>query len=200
MHRTRIVSFLRPLTLAVALTALPTTALAGASTASDLSYTYVRLSAFKGEADAIDIDGFATDASVAISEQFYLTAGYAETKAESTYDYADVDLVGFGIGFHAPIDNSIDFIAEFEYADAKTNNGWNSVSDSAYGLNFGFRGMDTGALEWRMGLQIVDISSKASTSGYIGADYFVTDTISLGLDYEKSKDSDAISVNARYNF
>ena len=59
MHRTRIVSFLQPLTLTVALTALPTAALAGASTASDLSYTYVRVGYGKGEVEDVDTDNYA---------------------------------------------------------------------------------------------------------------------------------------------
>ena len=59
MHRTRIVSFLQPLTLAVALIALPIAALAGASTASDLSYTCVRVGYGKGEVEDVDTDNYA---------------------------------------------------------------------------------------------------------------------------------------------
>ena len=224
MHRTRIVLFLQPLTLAVALTALPTAALAGASntdsmhlnalyghgtsTASDLSYTYLRVEYGKGEVEDVDTDNYDLTASLAVADYVYLNASYGHTEIDVELESANVDaqVLELGVGVYLPVSDSADIIAEIAYLDAKysIDNRDQMVgisgSESGYGLTLGVRAMASEQLELGIAMQYADIGDESATGWTISADYFVSEALSLGVGFAKSSDSDAISVNARYNF
>ena len=198
MHRTRIVSFLQPLTLAVALTALPTAALAGASTASDLSYTYVRVGYGKGEVEDVDTDNYDLTASLAVADYMYLNASYGHTEIN-----VDAQVLELGVGVNLPISDSADVIAEIAYLDAKysIDNRVQGVdisgSESGYGLTLGVHAMAGESLELQVGARYIDIDGHTEATGYIAADYFISDKLSRGVGYEKS---DTALFNARYHF
>ena len=208
MHRTRIVSFLQPLTLAVALTALPTAALAGASTASDLSYTYVRVEYGKGEVEDVDTDNYDLTASLAVAGYMYLNASYAHTEINVELESANVDaqVLELGVGVNLPISDSADVIAEIAYLDAKysIDNRVQGVgisgSESGYGLTLGVRAIASEQLQLGIAVQSADMGDESETGWTISADYFVSEALSPGVGFAKSSDSDAISVNARYSF
>ena len=121
MNTTRIVSFVQPITLAVALTALPAVALADESTASDLSYTYLRVGYGQGEVEDIDTDNYDLSASLAVTDYMYLNASYGHTEFDVELESANADSQGLelGVGFNLPISNSADVIAEIAYLDVK---------------------------------------------------------------------------------
>ena len=209
MNMTRIVSLIRPLPLAMALTVLPTAVLADESTYSDLSYSYLQVTYGNGEVDDIDSDIWNIGVSLAVVDQIYLTAFYQDTDFDTEDNYSSFEqkAFGFGVGLRMPIAASADFIAEATYLNGKTSidHGYgrfhNSESDNGYGLTLGMRAMASEKIEIGLGIQYVDIFDGNETVWTMGADYFISKDMSLGLHYLKGTgDINAVSLNARYNF
>ena len=106
-----------------------------------------------------------------------------------------------------PIAASADFIAEATYLNGTTSidQGYgrfhNSESENGYGLTLGLRAMASEEIEIGLGIQHVDIFDGDETVWTMGADYFVSKDVSLGLYYLKGTgDINTVSLNARYNF
>ena len=89
MNTTRIVSLVRPLTLAMAFTVLSTAVLAAESTSSDLSCSYLQVTYGNGEHDDIDI--WHIGVSLALVDQIYLTAFYQDTDFDTEDDYSSFE-------------------------------------------------------------------------------------------------------------
>ena len=219
MNAARIASLASMLSLALSLHVFSVAAVA--DTHRDLSYTYIRLNGSAGEIDHRDSDGFGVAASFAISDEFYLTAAHTET--DINLYYADVTSARqrLGLGFHKVLSATTDFIAEAAYTNArltvdrkqtedgstgdhalalgKLESGKNG-RDHGYELTLGGRSMAGESLALQVGARYIEIDGHTETTGYIAADYFVSEKISLGVGYEKSENSDAALLNARYHF
>ena len=164
--------------------------------------------------------GLGVAASWAFSDEFYLTA--AHTKADIDLYYADVTSARqrLGVGFHKLLGATTDFIAEAAYTNAKltvdgkqTENGsggghplaldelraGSNGRDHGYELTLGVRAMASESLELQVGARYIEVDGHTETTGYIAADYFISEKISLGVGYEKSDNSDAGLFNARYH-
>lgn len=219
MNAARIASLASILSLALSLHVFSVAAIA--DTHRDLSYTYIRLHGSSGEIDHRDSDGLGVAASWAFSDEFYLTA--AHTKADIDLYYADVTSARqrLGVGFHKMLGTTTDFIAEAAYTNAKltvdgkqTENGsggghplaldeleaGSNGRDHGYELTLGVRAMASESLELQVGARYIEIDGHTEKTGYIAADYFISEKISLGVGYEKSDNSDAGLFNARYHF
>lgn len=192
-----------------------------ADTQRELSYTYIRLNGSTGEIDHRDSDGFGVAASFAFSDDLYLTAGHTKTDIDLYFANVDSERQRLGVGFHAELGNRTDFITEVVYTNAKLtfdqkhtedNSGGDRASalgereedtsgrEHGYELTLGVRTMAGESLELQVGARYIDIDGHTETTGYLAADYFISDKLSLGVGYEKSDNSDAALINARYHF
>ena len=209
MNTTRIVSLVRPLTLAMAFTVLSSAVLAAESSSSDLSYSYLQVTYGNGEVDDIDSDIWNIGVSLAVVDQIYLTAFYQDTDFDTEDNYSSFEqkAFGFGVGLRMPIAASADFIAEATYLNGTTSidQGYgrfhNSESDNGYALTLGLRAMASEKIEIGLGIQYVDIFDGNEKVLTMGADYFVSKDVSLGLHYlQGASDINTLSLNARYIF
>ena len=219
MNAARIASLASMLCLTLSLHVFSVAAVA--DTHRDLSYTYIRLNGSTGEIDHRDSDGFGVAASFAFSDEFYLTAAHTKTDIDLYSANVDSERQRLGVGFHAELGNRTDFVTEVVYTNAKLTfdqkqTDGNSDDDFAsalgnleagrngrdhgYELTLGVRAMASESLELQVGARYIDIDGHTETTGYIAADYFVTEKISLGIGYEKSDNSDEALFNARYHF
>ena len=135
----------------------------------------------------------------------YLNASHGHTEINVELESANVDaqVLELGVGVNLPISDSADVIAEIAYLDAKylIDNRVQGVdisgSKSGYGLTLGVHAMAGESLDLQVGARYIDIDGHTEATGYIAADYFISDKLSRGVGYEKS---DTALFNARYHF
>lgn len=106
----------KQLALALALAALPLTALA-----AEPNYTYVEAGWARLNVDAdgigdVDFDGFQVRGSVEAGKDFHFFGSYGSTTNDDAGIDVDVDELQLGVGYHYPLGNgSTDLIAEVGY-------------------------------------------------------------------------------------
>ncbi len=219
MNAARIASLASMLSLALSLQFF--SAAAVADTHRDLSYTYIRVNGSTGEIDHRDSDSFGVAASFAFSDELYLTAAHTKTDIDLYSANVDSERQRLGVGFHTELGNRTDFITEVVYTNAKLTFDQKLTEDNSdgdpasaiaereedtsgrehgYELTLGVRAMAGESLELQVGARYIEIDGHTETTGYIAADYFISDKLSLGVGYEKSENSDAALFNARYHF
>ena len=111
------------------------------------------LSAFSGE--TTNGDGFGIAGSFALNDQWHLFGDYSTADLDFG---VDLDQLKLGGGFHSPLSNNVDFVAEFSYVRIDASSGGFSVDDDGFGLSIGARGMAADrlgeALERQAGLGV----------------------------------------------
>lgn len=130
-----------PVNLLAALTMLPAASMA----AESISYSYIEaayvvqdMDMYEDEGvfdnvldDVDDGDGFKIEASFAFSNNMFLFGNYAQTQADFTFvndagavipQDQDVKTLELGLGFFAPINNDMDFVARAAYQDVDLDN------------------------------------------------------------------------------
>jgi Outer membrane protein beta-barrel domain len=144
----------------------------------------------------VDFDNFSDDANVgaiggslAMADNLYLVAAYSYGKIDDSGIDVELDNADAGIGFHFPLNDRVDFIAEAAYAWAKVDvEHFGSADDDGYMLRAGVRAMLTPEFELNGGGTYVDISGDDATAGYVGVvynftpEFAVTGNISVGDD------------------
>ena len=65
-----------------------------------------------------------------------------------------------------------------------------SGREHGYELTLGVRAMAGESLELQVGARYIDIDGHTEATGYIAADYFISDKLSRGVGYEKSENSE----------
>lgn len=130
-----------PVNLIAAFTMLPAAAMA----AESISYSYIEaayvvqdMDMYEDEGvfdnvldDVDDGDGFKIEGSFAFSNNMFLFGNYAQTQADFTFvndtgavipQDQDVKTLELGLGFFAPINNNMDFVARGAYKDVDLDN------------------------------------------------------------------------------
>jgi opacity protein-like surface antigen len=154
-------------------------------------YTDVAGSAGGGHADELSIGG-----SAAFGENLF---GFGHV---STWDYSGfkATYLALGVGFHAGISDSVDFVTglSFELADPEGGG-----SDTGFGLSAGLRGMATENLELSGEVEYTDFGGGADGMTFsVGGRYYFTETFAAGLDVsmDDEGDSTTIGLSLRYAF
>ncbi len=182
--------------------------------ASELSYTYVEVKYVDGKIGDVDADGFRLTGSVALGDTFFLAGGYQDvgggfqdSELDLTLDL-DVSLLRLGVGAHGPITDSIDWVAQLDYANVDIKESLDGETDSSdgngYMLDVGLRGLMGEAAEYSIAIIHSDgFSGGASATGFrVGGRYHVGETkLSVGLDYVKyGSGFDQLELGLRYQF
>ena len=169
--------------------------------ADDFNYNFIQGSYGQIEFDdiGVDGDGFGIGGSVAVSDRFHLFGGY--TTADMDFG-VDLNQAEAGVGFNAPISETVDLIASLAYVSAEVEApGFGSVDDSGYGLGVGLRAMLTPVLEVNGDIQYVDFGDGADDTGFgAGFLYRFTDRFAAGLSGDWSDDFSTYQLNARMLF
>ncbi len=174
-------------------------AAAASAQQSDLSYSYV-----SGAYSKADYDGFSGNAdaiglgvSLEVSPNFHLFGSYTSTDLGSN---ADASTLQAGVGYHTPISQVMDVVAEFSYVTTEFDLGPASIDDDGFGLGVGIRAMATPRLEVDAGVTYVDLDSGNDTALNAGFLYNATQNVAVGLGASWDDDVSVWSLNGRVYF
>jgi len=135
-------------------------------------------------------DGYELGGAYRINEKFY--AGLSLQNLD--LGPLDLDVMEISGGYIVPY-RKIDIAFEVGLIDADVAGG----SESGYSLAAGGRGFVSPTVELRGFMRRVDVVN-ADTFIDLGADYFVSDQLSLGVTVELNSDADAFTFGGRYYF
>lgn len=171
--------------------------------AAKFSYNFVEVSVAK-----VDIDGanntYGIGGSYDINSNVNLLGAFTTTDA-GTIDGVDLDINSYqlGIGYHTPIAESTDAVANISYVnlelEGSLGNATASVDESGYGAGVGVRHMFSDQLEGDASVDYIDINDFSDTSVSVGGRFHFNETISAGLGYT-SGDEDTVSGTLRMSF
>lgn len=171
--------------------------------ADGVSYNYVEGSYQRVEFDDdfggnFDGDGFGIGGSFALNDQWHLFAGYGT--ADLDFD-VDLDQLAVGGGFHMPISNAVDFVAEFSYVRFEASSGFASVDDDGFGLSVGARGMAADRLELAGWVDYIDLDQSGDDTSIRGeAWYNFTEIFALGFEISSGDDVTQYGIGGRIFF
>ncbi len=154
------------------------------------------------------INGFGVAGSALISEQLFVAGSFARASEEVNMFGESVDLdldtTSLGLGFRHPLSANTDFFAVVSYekieATAYYMGESGSASDNGVGLTGGFRSMLTESFEIGGSLAYITIDDESETAVSVGADYYLTPSIALGLAHSVADDVDTTSVGVTFVF
>jgi hypothetical protein len=170
-----------------------------------LSYTYAGIGYETGDIADIDFSGFGIYGSKALNESFFLTGSYLSIESDDQFTDGlvtdDIEATGFtfGVGFHTPINSTVDFVSTLSYSDVEVEFADESEDGNGYIIATGVRALPTDVLELSAFIDYADIEDGSETGYSLGARYFTTPDISLGLGYGSSDDFDAITFDVRFD-
>ena len=178
-------------------------AFAASALADGVSYNYIEGSYQRVEFDDdfsgdFDGDGFGIGGSFALNDQWHLFADYVTADLDFG---VDLDQLAIGGGFHTPVSNTVDFVAEFSYVRLDASSGFASVDDDGFGLSAGLRGMGADRLELAGFIDYIDLDQSGDETSLRGeAWYNFTETFALGFTAEAGDDVTQYGIGGRIFF
>jgi hypothetical protein len=178
-------------------------ALSASATAQEFDYNYLSIGYQQIDIDDglfnADGDGFGIKGSFEVSESFYLFAGYTAAELESI---VDVDEISAGVGWHTPLSDRMDFLAELSYESLELSaSGFGSAETDGFGVLAGLRFRASDAVEVNGGVKYEDYGDDGDDTGFgLGVLVGVTDNIEIGLTGEWADDISTYGVNGRMYF
>lgn len=170
-----------------------------------LSYTHAGIGYETGDIADIDFSGFGIYGSTAFNDSFFLTGSYLSIESDDQFSDGfvtdDIEATAFrlGVGFHTPINATVDFVSTLSFADAEIEFADESEDGNGYILAAGVRALPSDVLELSAFIDYADIEDGSETGYSLGARYFATPCVSLGLGYGSSDDFDAITFDVRFD-
>ena len=171
--------------------------------ADGLSYSYLDLAYVNTDIDGVDedLDGFGLRGSLEVADNIFLFAGYADQSASvfgSDIDYQAYDIGGGYAWSFAP---AADVYGRIAYVKAELDFPGGDVDDDGYSLGVGMRGRVAQQFELEGALNYVDDSDGGDdTSLGLGARWYFTDQLALGVEGEFGDDADTYGIGGRWTF
>ena len=182
-----------------------TLALAAPAMAAELDYNFIEFGYHTVEIDDVvpgldvDGDGFGIRGVVEVADQWYVIAAYRAID----FDFGiDGDTLQLGGGYHVPISDRADVFADLSYLRAEASaSGFDSESDSGYGMRVGVRGMVSDRVELEGSLGYADFggNNDGSTFG-VAALYEFTPAVHGGVSVDIEEDATALGIGVRIYF
>ena len=179
---------------------------------SRLQYSFVEVSYSQADIDEpvsgvgdLDADILGISVSVAINDQFFVQAGYANADFDDVAGITlEEDDVFAGVGWHTALNADTDFAitANYLYADAEACDFSMCISDddSGFSVTAGIRSLiSNDKVEFGIGLGYADIgdgSGDGSLSGSVR--YHFTEAISAGLGIAFGNDATQYGIGLRF--
>lgn len=149
-----------------------------ASFADEVDYTFLQGSYEVVNIDPLNIDGegIGLDASLAITDQFYLVGSYQGTGLDF-----DVDLTRWtaGIGFHGEMTSNMDLFAEASYLYIEADGPVETADDNGVLGRVGLRSSLSGIVELQGAARYDDLSEEFGFDA--GVLLNLTENFSLGV-------------------
>lgn len=168
--------------------------------ADGFDYTYVEAGYISADFDtagvSVDGDGFGFNGSYAITDDYFLFAGYSSLG----FDFSiDLNQLAVGGGWHSALSPTIDFVGTLAYLDTEVETGFGSVSEDGFGIGIGVRGQLNSTFEWEAGIEHSDVGGSDTSFGVDGRYYF-TDTMAVGGGVTFDDDVTVYAIGMRVEF
>jgi hypothetical protein len=184
--------------LALAVFSFPALAAEGIRyTYGELGYQRVDFDNFSENEDAGYLNG-----SLALDDRLFLVADGSYGTIDTSGPNIDVTTLDAGLGFHTPLNQQVDFVAQVAYVWWKVDAGrFGHDDEDGIGLRGGLRAMVTPKLELNGGVSYVDLSGgDDNTSAYFGAVYNLTEVLSLSGNVDVGDNLTTYGVGLRMYF
>lgn len=167
------------------------------------SYNYIEGSYQRIELDDIDVDGdgFGIAGSFAFGDMWQVVASYSSADLDFG---VDLDEFRIGGGFHAPIAENVDFVANFTYVrlEAEVPGPFGgSADDDGIGASLGLRALPVDRLELAGFVDYVDLDESGDDTSVRGeAWYSLNEQIALGANVGTGDDITRYGIGVRVYF
>lgn len=181
--------------LIAAMAALPL-----ATSAAEMSYTYVDLSYIDTELDDFDADGdgFALRGSVKVHENFFVFAEHENFDFDFGIDATSWQVGGGG---RWPLSDSLDVVGRLGFVKTEIDTRAGDFDDDGFMLGARLRGVVAPKFELEGGLDYVDLDESGDdTSFVLEGRYSFLDQLSGQLTLGINDDATSIGIGARYTF
>lgn len=170
----------------------------------DIRYSWFGVGHVSAEIDApganLDASGWNFDASFAVREHIHLFGSYQGRELDDFEDFETSEKT-FGIGVHFDIIDKLSLFGRVGFVDFSADDGVTSIEDDGGRVIAGVRFMPWGGFEFRGGVDYLDLDASGDdTGGFIGADIWLADGISLTGDYQFHDDDQSIVFGGRLYF
>jgi len=158
-----------------------------------IQYNFVELRYVDLELDgsSADGDGFSIGGSYRLNGPYYIRGDYQDAEIENI----NIDILELGVGYIFPQDNRIDLIAEINYTDADSD----VFDDDGFLFTGGLRTYINPRLEGRASINHVTFDDD-DTYIQLGANYSLTDLLSVDGSFRLGGDVDELTIGLRYIF
>lgn len=167
--------------------------------AEEFSYSYLEAGWIQVDLDGADVkaDGFEVGGSVALTDRFFVSGGYAKV---SKYD-VDVENYSIGAGGSYPLSDRLHLVGAVHWVETQLSSSVASGEDDAYGLSASLRGKPANRFELEAGLTYVDYGDgDDDTLAGLRVRYSVTDKLAVGMRFQNSDIGDLYGLSVRLNF
>ena len=197
---------------------------AQATTASELSSTYLELGKIELESDYVsNVDGYRLHGNFDLVGGFYLTADWWQYDTKHQYEDADlrysskteVDWLMPGAGFRLPVSTAMHFAGELSYVRLEMDSQFRSQfagepvyaeserdTEEGVGLKLLWRWRPLAQLEMAAEAQRIDIDSEHLDLYAASLRWHLTERVSVGYEHQEWRDSDTSrqNLNLRLSF
>lgn len=177
-------------------------ALAAPALAEGPSYNYIEAGYERVEIDDafgdVDGDGFGIGGSFEIGDQWQVIASYGS--ADFDFD-VDLDQLVIGGGFHSPVSDNVDVVANLVYVRLDASAFGFSVDDDGFGASIGLRGMAAPQVELEGYVDYIDLDDSGDDTSFRGAAwYYFTESFAAGVQLGAGDDTTSYGIGARLFF
>lgn len=174
-----------------------------------ISYDYVEAAVTTGEVIDEDFMGFGVAASFSITESFFMKGSYSVGESDDKYQFGfgaaadEIEVSGFtfGVGYHAPLSTTTDFVTSLNYVNSEVEFANFSDDANGYSADIGLRSMVMSNLELEALLAYTDGSdADGDVSFEANARFYITPAIAVTLGYSDGDDISGVSAGLRLNF
>ncbi len=178
-----------------------------ASRAEGLSYTYADLAYVTTDIDGVDkdLDGFLLRGSLEIAENWFVYGRYVDQSVSIASVDIDARQFAIGGGYAWSFAPTMDLFGRVGYteveADASGRGFGFDADDDGYELGVGIRARPVAALELEGSINYVDLSDSGDDTSFgVGALWFITDHVGLGVQGDFADDAETYGVGFRWEF
>lgn len=140
-------------------------------------------------------EGLGIGGSFAIDPNFNV---FGEYQSVDPSPGAKLDLLEFGVSYHADVSPYLDLVANLSYVDLETNSGG---GDDGFAFGIGLRGSVSDATELYGGLDYINFNRfDSETRATAGIMLNLTESLGVGLKASIWKDVNVFNINARLYF
>lgn len=177
-------------------------ALAAPALAESPSYNFIEGAYQRTDIDAgfadVDGDGFGIGGSFEIGDMWQLVGSYATADLDFGIDF---DQLMLGGGFHAPITDTVDLVANLMYVRVDVSGAGGDADDDGLGMSVGVRSFVVDRLELAGFIEYVDLDDSGDDTSVRGqAWYSLTPASALGFSIASGDDITTYGIGGRYYF